>query len=151
MGAYRSQGELKSMVGAVLQGMGYMEAMLQNQAVMLNGIVQHCQALEHGQQVLLQGQAIIIHGQKVLLEEVLSLHSSVNNVLMVRVAFCTICVCARTVCRQQSKSIWVCMAYNSSCHGKVAVCQCCMSHVYDTCQCQPALFCRSCRTSLLTR
>lgn len=77
------------MVGAVLQGMGHIEAMLQNQAVMLNGIVQYCQALEQGQQLLLQGQAIIIHGQKVLLEEVLSLHSSVDSVLMVSVAGCT--------------------------------------------------------------
>ena len=76
------------MVGAALQGMGHMAVMLQNQAVMLNGIVQYCQALEHGQQVLLQGEAIIIHGQKVLLEEVLSSHSSVNSVLTVRAAFC---------------------------------------------------------------
>ena len=71
------------MVNAVVQGIGHMEVMLQNQAVMINGVVQYCQALEQGQQVLLQGQAIIIHGQKVLLEEVLSLHTNVNNVLTV--------------------------------------------------------------------
>lgn len=71
------------MVDAVLQGISHMEGMLQNQAVMLNGVVQYCQALDQGQQVLLHGQAIIIHGQKVVLEEVLSLHNSVNNVLLV--------------------------------------------------------------------
>ena len=79
----RSHGELQIMVNAVLQGMVHMDAMLQSQAVMLNGVLKYCQALEQGQQVLLEGQAIIIHGQKVLLEEVLSLHNNVNSVLEV--------------------------------------------------------------------
>ena len=47
--------------------------MLQDQAVMLNGIVKYCQALQQGQEILIDGQSILIEGQKVLLQEVLSL------------------------------------------------------------------------------
>ena len=78
-------------VDAVLQGIGQVQAMLQNQAVTLNGVVQYCQALEQGQQLLLQGQSIIIYGQRVLMEEVLSLHTSTNNVFTVSCCGCLHC------------------------------------------------------------
>ncbi len=61
------------MVGAVVAGMGNLQLMLQDQAVMLNGIVSYCQVLQQGQSVLIDGQSILIEGQKVLLQEVLSL------------------------------------------------------------------------------
>ena len=85
---------MHGMVHAVMQGVGQMEGMLRNQAVTLNGVVQYCQSLEQGQQVLLQGQAIIIHGQKVLLQEVLSLQGGVASVLKVRAHTNRIMCCA---------------------------------------------------------
>ncbi|DBA69366.1 TPA: hypothetical protein ACH3X2_012940 [Trebouxia sp. C0005] len=69
----RSQEESKAMSGAIVEGMGNLQLMLQDQAVMLNGIVKYCQALQQGQDILIDGQSILIEGQKVLLQEVLSL------------------------------------------------------------------------------
>lgn len=57
------------------QGMGRLHLMLQDQAIMLNGIVKYCQALQQGQDILTDGQSILIEGQKVLLQEVLSLRT----------------------------------------------------------------------------
>ena len=70
---HRSQEESKAMSGAIVEGMGNLQLMLQDQAVMLNGIVKYCQALQQGQDILIDGQSILIEGQKVLLQEVLSL------------------------------------------------------------------------------
>ena len=61
-------------LGAVTQGLGQLQLMMQDQAIMLNGIVQF---LQESHAAVIEGQSIIIAGQKVLLTEVLRLHSSV--------------------------------------------------------------------------
>ena len=62
------------MFGAIEKGMENLQLVLQDQAVMLNGIVKCCQALQQGQDILIDGQSILIQGQQMLLKEVLSLH-----------------------------------------------------------------------------
>ena len=76
---HRSQEETKAMFGAIEKGMGNLQLMLQDQAVTLNGIVKYCQALQQGQDILINGQSILIAGQKVLLQEVLSLRKDLNQ------------------------------------------------------------------------
>jgi hypothetical protein len=73
----RSQDELKSIGKAVMQGIGALEGMLQDQAARVDGVVRYCQALQQGQEVLLQGNNLLIAGQRVMLKEVVNLHRSV--------------------------------------------------------------------------
>lgn len=66
-----------------MQGMDQLQLMLQDHTVLLNGIVQYCQALQQGQSAMMQNQGILIHGQRVVLQEILTLHTTADNVLMV--------------------------------------------------------------------
>lgn len=68
---------MKGIGKALMQGIGTLEAMLQDQATRLDGVVMYCQALQQGQEVLLRGNDLLIVGQKVMLQEVASLHRSV--------------------------------------------------------------------------
>ncbi len=63
--------------------MDQLQLMLQDHTVLLNGIVQYCQALQQGQSAMLQNQGILIRGQRILLQEVINLHTTADKVLMV--------------------------------------------------------------------
>ena len=62
------------MLGAVNESLGQLQLMMQDQSILLSGIVQY---LQQSHEAIIEGQSIIIAGQRVLLEEVLRLHNSV--------------------------------------------------------------------------
>lgn len=61
------------MLGAVNDGLDQLRWMMQDQTILLNGVVQY---LKDTQTALIEGQSILIAGQKVLLQEILRLHTS---------------------------------------------------------------------------
>ena len=67
------------MVTAVMQGIGRLDNMLQDQAILLNGIVCYCERLDEGQNMLIEGQSILLRGQEILLQEVLKLHADLDS------------------------------------------------------------------------
>ncbi len=62
------------MLGAVNQGLDQLKWMVQDQTILLNGVVCY---LKDMKTAMVEGQCILIVGQNVLVQEVLRLHSSV--------------------------------------------------------------------------
>src|SRR5207248_1102669 len=70
----RSNVEISQISHAILQGVGDLKELLQDQAVKADSIIKYCQALQKQQVVLTEGQELLINGQKELSQDVKNLH-----------------------------------------------------------------------------